>query len=152
MPDDRGLLPGSTDWRLQPRRAWDLVRRNVLALPLMQVRGGIDRAVVAELDECGLVRMHLEVEVRRRREGVARPAEEADHLARAHMRVREYPARIAGEVGVVERVAPLVGQPQPPAAELVPAHEAQRSSCDRDERRTERREQVVAVMPAVVDV
>ena len=55
-------------------------------------------------------------------------------------------------MGVVERVPLLVGQPEPPAAELVPAHEAQRPSRDRDDRRAERREQVVAVMPAVVDV
>jgi len=34
----------------------------VLDLPLLQVRGGVDRAVVAELDERGLVRMDLEME------------------------------------------------------------------------------------------
>ena len=64
----------------------------------------------------------------------------------------EDPARVAGEVRVVEGVALAVGEPDPPAAEPVPADEAQLPGRDRHDRRAEAREQVVAVVPAVVDV
>ena len=49
---------------------------------------------------------------------------------------------------VVELVAGVVAQPEPPAADIVPADREHRSVRDGEQRRTERREDVVAVVPA----
>jgi hypothetical protein len=90
MPDDRRLLGRSAAGSLQLRRLWDLVLRHMHDAPLLEVCGGVDGTVVAELEE--LVRVDLEVEVRFGREGVAGPAEEPDHLPRPDVRVVEDPA------------------------------------------------------------
>jgi hypothetical protein len=51
-------------------------------LPVVEVAGGVDGAVVAEIEERAGV--DLEVEVRRGGERVAGIADEADHLAGSH--------------------------------------------------------------------
>ena len=92
--------------------------------------------------------MHLEVEVRLRRERVARVADEADHVAAVDGAVVAREPRVAGEMRVVEVVAGVVDEPEPPPADAVPADREDRSVGDRDDRRPERREQIVAVVPA----
>jgi hypothetical protein len=51
------------------------------------------------------------------------------------------------EVRVVELVSLPVAQPEPVAAEVVPADREDRAVGDREERRAERGEDVLAVMP-----
>ena len=53
---------------------------------------------------------------------------------------------------VVELVALPVAQPEPPAADVVPADREDRPVRDGEDRRAERREDVVAVVPAAGDV
>ena len=53
---------------------------------------------------------------------------------------------------VVELVPLLVAQPQAPAADVVPADREDRAVGDGEDRRAERREDVVAVVPAAGDV
>ena len=60
--------------------------------------------------------------------------------------------RVAGEVRVVELVADAVSDPEAPAAELLPADAVDRAVRDGDDRRPERREDVVAVMPVAGDI
>ena len=54
------------------------------------------------------------------------------------------------EVRVVELVPEPVAQPEPVAADVVPADREERAVRDREDRRAERREDVLAVVPAVV--
>ena len=118
--------------------------------PAVEVLRGIDRAVVAEAQQ--LARVNLEMQVRRAGEGVTGVSEEADHLSRVHARRVEVAPRVSGEMRVVELVAGVVPHPQPPAADLLPAHAVDRSARDGDDRDAERREDVVAVVPAAVHV
>ena len=60
--------------------------------------------------------------------------------------------RVGGEMRVVELVALGVAEPQPPAADLVPADRVDGAVCDGEQRRSERREDVLAVVPAADDV
>ena len=92
--------------------------------------------------------MHLEVEVVRRALRVAGVADEAEHVAGVDVRAVDRERRVGGEMRVVELVAPVVAEPEPPAADLVPADGEDGPVRDREERRAERREDVVAVVPA----
>ena len=64
----------------------------------------------------------------------------------------EIAGRIPGQVRVIELIACVVADPEPPAAQLLPADPIDRPACDRNYRRAERREDVVAVMPISGDV
>src|SRR5579862_3780136 len=120
------------------------------AVPGVEVRGRVDRAVVLEVQE--RTRVDLEVEVRERRERIARVADEADHLASPYAALPQSERAVAGEVGVVELVAGAIADPEPPAAELLPADTVQRPGGHGDDRRSERGEDVVAVVPAAGNV
>jgi hypothetical protein len=87
------------------------------------------------------------MEVERRPERIARVADEAEHRAGSDPALLEGGGGIPGEVGVVELVAEPIAHPEPPAAEPFPPDPVQGSVGDRDDRRAERREDVVAVMP-----
>jgi hypothetical protein len=113
--------------------------------PIVEVARRIDRAVVVEPEQ--LVRMDLEVQVRRGRERIAGVADEADHVARLHVLRAHRQRRVAGEMRVVELVSLLVAHPQAPAAEPLPADAVQRPVRDSDDRGSEGREDVVAVVP-----
>jgi hypothetical protein len=135
------------------RQTWMHRSRCVRGLevrPGVEVRRGIDGAVVAEAEQ--LVRVDLEMQVRRTRERVTGVADEADHLSRPHIARVEDGRGVSGEMGVVELVGDAVAHPDPPAAGLPPADAVDRSACDGDDRRSERREDVVSVMPPAVDV
>ncbi len=95
-------------------------------------------------------RVDLEMEVERRPEGVAGVADEAEHLTCSHARSSKRRPRIAGEVRVVELVGEPIAHPEAPAAEPPPADPVQGPVRDSDDRRSERREDVVAVMPGDV--
>ena len=122
----------------------DRERQVLLVLPRIEVRRRVDRAVVAEVEQRH--RVHLEVEVVRRALGVARVAHEADHLAGLHVRAVRRGRREGGEVRVVELVALLVEEPEPVAADLVPADREDGAVGDGDERLAELAEDVVAVV------
>ena len=96
--------------------------------------------------------MHLEVHVVRRPLSVAGVAEEAEHVTGAHDRAVHRERRVRGEVRVVELVARVVPEPETPAADAVPADCEHRAVRDREQRRAERGEDVVAVMPATRDI
>ena len=53
---------------------------------------------------------------------------------------------------VVELVALRVAEPEPPAADLVPADRVHDAVCDGEQRCAERREDVLAVMPAADEI
>ena len=53
---------------------------------------------------------------------------------------------------VVELVAAVVAQPEPPAADVVPADGEERPVRDGEERRPQRRDEVLAVVPLARDV
>ena len=137
LPVTLGAQPGRDRERqpLEPPRAVEERRR-------------VDRAVVAEVQQRDGV--HLEVEVRRRALGVARVAHEADHLPRLDARAVEDERRERREVRVVEGVALPVAQPEPVAADLVPAEREDRAVGERDDRLAELAEDVVAVVVADV--
>src|SRR5262249_61132536 len=65
-------------------------------------------------------------------------------------RARDGAGGEAGEVRVIEVVPPLIAYPEPVAAHRVPADLQQDAVGHGDERRPERRENVVAVVPARV--
>ena len=92
--------------------------------------------------------MDLEVEVVRRRLRVAGVADEADHVAGLHLVAVDGERRERREVRVVELVALPVAQPKAVPAEVVPADREDRPVRDGEERGPERREDVLAVMPA----
>ena len=79
---------------------------------------------------------------------VARVADEAEHVAGVDDRAVHGERRVGGEMRVVVLVAVVVAQPEPPAADVVPADREHRAVRDGEQRRAERREDVVAVMPA----
>ena len=79
---------------------------------------------------------------------VARVAHEADHVAGVHLVAVPRERGERREVRVVELVSLPVAQPEPVAAEVVPADREDRAVGDREERRAERREDVLAVVPA----
>ena len=106
---------------------------------------GVDDAVVAERQQAD--RVDLEVEVVRRRLRVAGVADEADHGAGLHLVAVDGERRERREMGVVELVALPVTQPEPVAAEVVPADGEDGPVGDGEERGPERREDVLAVMP-----
>ena len=92
--------------------------------------------------------MDLEVQVVRGRLRVAGVADEADHGAGAHLAPVDGERREGGEVGVVELVALPVAEPEPEPAAVVPADREDGAVGDREERRAERGEDVLAVVPA----
>src|SRR4029079_8160063 len=53
---------------------------------------------------------------------------------------------------VVELVAGIVAQPEPPAADVVPAHREERPVRDREQRRPVRCDEILAVVPFSGDV
>jgi hypothetical protein len=104
--------------------------------------------------------MDLEVEVVGRPFGVAGVAHEPDDLACLHVRAVRRGRRERGQVRVVELVALAVEDPQPVAADLVPADREDGPVRAGDERLAELPEDVVAVVvghvrargPVAVDV
>jgi len=120
------------------------------AQPAVEIRRGIDRSVVFQAEQ--LMRMNLEMEVRRTAEGITGVADEAEYVSSPHVPRVENPWGIAREMRVVELVGGGVSYPEPPAADFVPADAVDRSVRDRHDRGAERREDVVAVVPFPVDV
>ena len=94
--------------------------------------------------------MNLEVEVGRPARGVARVADESDHRPGADARAVGGDGGEPQEMRVVEEVARAVAQPEPPAADVVPADREQHAVRDGHDRRAARREDVDAVVPADV--
>src|SRR5438067_12475632 len=83
LQQDRTRLRRVRERRRRP--ADGRVEANVLETPpRIEVRRGIDGAVVAETEQPD--RVHLEMEMVRRAFGVARIAYEAEHVSRAHDR------------------------------------------------------------------
>ena len=123
------------------------VERHVLrAAPGVEERVRRDGAVVAHREQRD--RVDLEVEVHGRELGVAGLAHEAEHVAGLDLAAVDRERRVGREMRVVELVAGPVAQPQPPAADVVPADREHRPVGDREQRRPERREDVLTVMPA----
>ena len=91
--------------------------------------------------------VHLEVEVRRRGDGVARVAHEGDDLATRDPRPLDGDRRVRRQVRVVEGVAGVVRQPEAVAPQGVDAHPGQAAVGDRDDRRPAVGEDVVAMVP-----
>ena len=79
---------------------------------------------------------------------VAGVAHEADHGSGLDLVPVDGERREGGEVGVVELVPLPVAQPEPVAAAVVPADREDGAVGDREQRRSERREDVLAVVPA----
>ena len=96
--------------------------------------------------------MHLEVQMRVGRERIAGVADEADHVTAVNGAVVAAERRVPGEMRVVEVVAGVVDEPQPPPADAVPTDREDRPVGDGDHRRAELGEEVVPVMPAAGDV
>src|SRR5207248_1347179 len=124
----------------------DLLR----VVPACEVAGRVHCPVVTEVEE--LDRVHLEMQMRPDRVGVAGVADEAEDVAATNMAVVPRELRVAREVRVVETVAPAVAEPEAPAADPVPADREDGPVRHREHRTAERREEVVAVMPAAGDV
>src|SRR3954453_18354058 len=88
-------------------------------LPCGEVARRIDGAVITEAEHSD--GMDLEVEVVRRAFGVARVPREADDIAGVDVRAVFGERRERGEMRVVELVPLLVADPEPVAADRVPA-------------------------------
>src|SRR5207248_3485538 len=88
-----------------------------------------------------------EMEVRRRAGRVAGVPDEAEHLAGLDMEAVLRERREGREVRVVELVALRVAQPEAVAADVVPADREDDSVGAGEDRGSERREDVVAVVP-----
>src|SRR5207248_8142945 len=117
-------------------------------LPRVEVRRGVDRAVVAEGEQSD--RMDLEMQVVRRPLRIAGVPDESEHGARMNACAVHRRGRVCGEVRVVELISLAVDEPETPAADPVPADGEDEPVRDREDRRAEWREDVVAVMPADV--
>ena len=118
--------------------------------PRIEIRRRVDGAVVAEEEQRG--RVHLEVEVVRAAGGVAGVPHEAEDVARVDVRTVPRQRRVGGQVRVVVLVPGLVLEPEPVAADRIRPDREDDAVGDREERRAERREDVVAVVPASRDV
>ena len=114
-------------------------------LPCRQVRRRIDCAVVAQAEQAD--RVDLEVQVERRSLRVARVADEPDHVAGVDLVPIYRHRRERRKVRVVVEIARAVADPEAVAADLVPADGEDRAGCTGEERRSQRGEDVVAVMP-----
>ena len=88
----------------------------------------------------------------RRALGVAGVADEAEHLAGLDVHPVAGDRREGGEVRVVELVSLRVAQPEPVASDVVPADREDEPVGAGEDRRAERREDVVAVVPVPGDV
>ena len=75
-------------------------------------------------------------------------ADEADHCAGANLPAVHRERRKRREVRVVELVSLVIAQPEAVSAQLVPADGEDGAVGDREERRAERGEDVLSVMPA----
>src|SRR5579862_4053304 len=135
--------------RRRRRKRWMCWLRRIHgadAAPMIEIAGGIDGSVVTEMKKRAW--MNLEVEMRRRGDGVAGVPDEADDLACAHMLRVKVVAGVSGQVRVIELITAAITHPQTPAADLVPADAVDRPVRDGDDRRSERSEDVVAVVPS----
>ncbi len=94
--------------------------------------------------------MDLEVQVVGGALRVAGVAEEADDVARVHLRAGLRDRRVGREVPVVEEVARGVAQPLLAAADVAPADLHERAVVRREHRRAERCEEVDALVEARV--
>ena len=94
----------------------------------------------------------LEVQMDGRELGVAGLPHEAEHVAGLDLPAVDGERRVRREMGVVELVPGAVAEPEAPAADVVPADREHRAVGDGEERRPERREDVLAVVPAAGDV
>src|SRR5262245_29382578 len=119
-------------------------------LPAVEIRRGIDRPVVSQAEQ--LVRVNLEVEMRCTAEGITGVPDEAEYVSSPYVPRVKHARGIAGEMCVIELVGRRVPYPQTPAAHLVPADAVDRSVRDRDHRRAERGEDVVAVVPLAANI
>ena len=136
-----------------PRKSWmhrEWCVDGSHAQPAVEIRRGINCPVVPEPEQ--LMRVNLEMEVRRTGKGITGVADEAEHVSSPHVPRVKHPRGIAREMRVVELVGCRVPHPEPPAAGLVPADAVDRSVRDRHDRGAERGEDVVAVVPLPVDV
>src|SRR3954451_23535003 len=115
-------------------------------LPGHQVRGRVDGAVVAQIQQAD--RVDLEVEVIRRRRRIARVAHEPEYGARLDLLAVDGKGRVGGQVRVIKLVARLVPEPEPVSADVVPPDREDGSVRDREQRLSDLAEDVVAVMPA----
>ena len=113
--------------------------------PRDQVRVRRDDAVVAHRQQRD--RVNLEVQVVRRPLRVAGVADEADHLPCPHLVAVDGERREGGQVGEVELVPLAVAEPEAEAADVVPADREDRPVGDGENRRAERGEDVLAVVP-----
>ena len=114
-------------------------------LPRLQVERGVDGAVVAHEDQRR--RVHLEMEVGRRPSRVAGVAHEAEHVAGPHVAAVLRQRRERGKVCVVELVPLRVAEPDAVAADVVPPNREDEAVRAGEDRRAERSEDVVAVVP-----
>ncbi len=92
--------------------------------------------------------MHLEVNVIRRSLRITGVADEAEDVARVHDRAVHRERRVSREMRVVVLPALVVAEPEAPAADPVPPDGEDGAVRDGEQRRSERREDVVSVMPA----
>src|SRR6266496_3419978 len=146
LEQDRGGLWRRIRDRGRRHPAGDVREDDVLpVLPGLQVQRRVDGAVVAHEDQRRGV--DLEVEVRRRAGRVAGVPDEAEHFAGLDMEavLREW--REGRKVRVVELVALRVAQPEAVAANVVPADREDDPVGAGEDRGSERREDVVAVVP-----
>ena len=81
-----------------------------------------------------------------------RIADEPDHVAATDGAIVSSEPRVAGEMRVVEVVARVIHEPEPPAADSVPADREDRAVGDRDDRSPERSEEIVAVVPVAGNI
>ncbi len=96
--------------------------------------------------------MHLEVEMRLRRERVAGVADEPDHVSAPDGATVSREPRVPGQMRVVEIVAGVIDEPESPSADPVPADREDRPVGDGDDGCAERGEEIVTVVPAAGDV
>ena len=92
--------------------------------------------------------MDLEVQVRRRSLRVARVPDEPEHVSGMDLVAVDRKRREGGKVRVVEEIPLPVAHPEPVAADIVPPDGEDRPRRDGEDRRAQRREDVVAVVPA----
>jgi len=108
-------------------------------LPREQIRIGIDAVEPTGVD--------LEVEVGRSGDRLTAVAHETDHLTGAHPGAAEDARGVGGQVGVVELVSAVIGEPQPVSSERVDTHLGQHPARHGDQGRAGGSEDVIAVVP-----
>src|SRR6266568_4564707 len=96
--------------------------------------------------------MNLAVQVEGCPLRIARVAGEADDVTGVHLAAVHRKGRERREVCVVEEISLAVAKPEPVSSDLVPSHGEDGAGSNCEEGRTERGEDVVAMVPAARDV